>query len=299
MAKYLKKMGICVVLAVFAVNTTGCNKAFLIHPEFKQRQADIFTAAIVSPEVDAYMLTFQGDKKRMHELIPVLEKITTERIQVTLEDRGYIVQELDLSEENLKKKPELRTTLFNVRKLFNKSIDDIAKRKKKDEFTYSLGSDVNILAGEADADILIFVKENAIKKSAGQVAKEIAKDVLISVAFAALGGTYTSNNQYCSTVAYIAIVDSNDGAILWYTNNVGSSNYDPEHEKSVKSMLKSLLKHMPESVNKNKLRSMGPEEKEALLGEVEAGPEADTKISKETVPEMKPAPAAPVPASTM
>lgn len=273
MKTYLKKIWVWGLLLVFVFDVSGCVKPYRIHPELKERQKDIFTAAVVDPEVEAYLLTFQGDQKRMHEVIPVMQNVTVDEINLTLEKKGYIVQRLDLTEENLNANPDLRSALFNSRKLFLKSINDINKRKKK-KFTYSIGSDVNIFAEESDADMLIFVREDGVKKSSGEVMKDVVKNVLIAAAFAVVGGTYVGSSQSHATVVHIAAVDSNDGALLWYVNNASYNNYDPSNERHMKSLVKSLIKYLPESANKNKLR-ITEKEKDKIIESPEIVSEKD------------------------
>ncbi|MBU0682777.1 MAG: hypothetical protein ABIH85_04570 [Candidatus Omnitrophota bacterium] len=263
MRHFIKKFCAVLLIVSFSFNVSGCVKPYLIHPEFKERHKQIFSAAVMAPETDAYMLMFNGDQKRMTDLVPMMEKNTIKKIQDALKEKGYTLKELDLTEKVLKKNPELRTALFDVRKVFNKSLNDIAKRKNK-KFIYSIGSEVNIFADRADADILIFVKEVGIKKSAGEIAKEVAKEVMITAACALLGVVHVPIPNVCSTMLTIAVVDSNDGAILWYIDNKCNTAYDPENEKHLTLLTKSLIRHFPDSVNKVEKRKIDLKQKAKL-----------------------------------
>ncbi|OGW76061.1 MAG: hypothetical protein A2Z72_01680 [Omnitrophica bacterium RBG_13_46_9] len=234
---------------VFILNVTGCATPYMVHPEFKERHKNIVSASVMPPEVDAYILTFQGDKKRLHDIIPLMESTTVSEMKKALADKGYIVKELDLSEEALGKNPELRTSLFNVRKVFTKTLEDISKRKQK-KFTYSIGSEVNVFADLADCDILIFIKEEGVKKSAGEVAKDVAKGLAISAACILFGVVYVPIPKTAAVLMHIAIVDSNDGAILWYTNNLCNPNWDPENQKHMTMLIKYLFKPFPQAAVK-------------------------------------------------
>ena len=101
------------------------------------------------PKVEAYVLTFQGDKKMLSELVPVMEKTTMEQIEKIFSEKGYAVNKLDLSEDNLSKNPDLRTSLFHINELFEKQLQDIQKRKKS-KFTYSVEADANTFANLAN-----------------------------------------------------------------------------------------------------------------------------------------------------
>jgi len=249
MKTYIKKVCVIILIVSFSFNVSGCFKPFLVHPEFKERHKHIFSAAIMAPETDAYMLMFNGDQKRMPELLPTMERSTIINIENALREKGYIVKNLNLSERVLKNDPELRTTLFNVRTAFGKALDDIAKRRKK-EFIYSVGSEVNIFADKANCDVLVFVKEVGIKKSAGEVTKEVVKEVLLTTACALIGVIRIPIPKVCATRLNIAIVDSNDGAILWYIDNKQNTAYDPQNKEHLFMLAKSLIKHFPEVANK-------------------------------------------------
>lgn len=254
-----RKVTALVIMGAFILNLCGCATPYNTHPEFKERHKSIRSAAIMPPEVDAYVLTFKGDKQRLHDVIPLMEKTTVEQIKEVLSEKGYEIKELDLSEESLERNPELRTSLFNVRKVFEKALADITKRKQR-KFTYSVGSDVNIFADRADCDILVFVKEEGVKKSAGEVAKDVAKGAVLSAACLLVGAIYIPIPQLFATLVHIAIVDSNDGAILWYSNNSYNVNWNPENQTQIARLVKSLIKRFPDSVFKDEIEKGTVEE---------------------------------------
>lgn len=247
----IKKVCIVILIISFCFNASGCFKPFLIHPEFKQRHKQIFSAAIMEPDVDAYMLMFNGDQKRMTDLLPLMRRSTLINIENALRDKGYQVKNLNLTERVLKHNPELRTALFNVRGAFDKALNDIAKRRKK-KFVYSIGSEVNIFADKANCDVLVFVKELGIKKSAGEVAKEVTKEILLTTACALIGVVRIPIPKISTTMLTIAVVDSNDGAILWYIDNKQNTGFDPQNKEHLFMLAKSLIKHFPDAVNKGK-----------------------------------------------
>jgi len=274
----LHKFSAVSLLICFVVSMSGCTTPYKMHPDFKERHKDIKSASIMPPEVDAYILTFKGDKNRLHDLIPIMEKTTIEQIETMLSEKGYEIKKMDLSKEALKSNPELRTSLFNARKLFEKALKDISKKRKR-KFTYSVGSDVNAFADLNDCDVLIFVKEEGIKKSAGEIAKDVAKGVLLSAACLLIGAVYIPIPQVAATLVHIAIVDANDGDILWYTNNSYNVNWDPENQKHLQRLVKSLLKPFPDSAFKEEKKEKGLieeikviEEKESLVVPVMSDP---------------------------
>ncbi len=247
---FIGKLVSCIIAVMFIINMSGC-ATYRVHPEFKERHKNIHAVAVMPPEADAYILTFQGDKKRLNDLVPIMEKTTIQELEKVLSDKSYVIKKLDLGKEALDTKPQLRETLFNVNKLFTKSLEDIAKGKKK-TFTYSLGSEVNTFADLAGSDILIFTKEEGIKKSAGEIAKDVTKGLVTSAALLLIGVVYVPIPQTAATIAHIAIVDSNDGAILWYNNNVTNPNWDPENQKQLAQLIRSLVSPFPDSAFKQK-----------------------------------------------
>ena len=247
---FINKLVSSVIAVTFVVNISGC-ATYRVHPEFKERHKNIHAVTVMPPETDAYILTFQGDKKRLNDLVPIMEKTTVQELEKVLSDKGYVIKKLELGKEALDAKPQLRETLFNVNKLFTKSLEDIAKGKKK-TFTYSLGSEVNTFADLAESDILIFTKEEGIKKSAGEIAKDVTKGLVTSAALLLIGVVYIPIPQTAATIAHVAIVDSNDGAILWYNNNAINVNWDPENQKQLAQLIKSLINPFPDSAFKKK-----------------------------------------------
>lgn len=246
----VRKFVALAVLVSFSFGITGC-ATYQIHPEFKERHKNIKSVSVMPPEVDAYILTFQGDRKMLNDLIPIMGKTTSEELEKIIVDKGYELKKMDLSEEALKNNPDLKTSLFHVNEVFKKSLEDIAKRKKS-KFTYELGSDVNRFANLAATDILIFVKEDGIKKSAGEIAKDLAKGLAISAACILIGAIYVPVPQTSATIVHLAVVDGNDGAILWYNNNAAAPNWDPENQKQLATLIKSLIGPFPDSVFKKK-----------------------------------------------
>lgn len=248
--KLFRKVTALAISIVFALNISGC-ATYQVHPEFKERQKKIKTVSIMPPKVEAYILNFQGDKKMLSELVPIMSKTTIEQLEKVFSDKGYVVNKLDLSEENLIKNPDLRTSLFHINELFEKQLQDIQKRKKS-KFTYGVDAEANIFANAANTDVLIFTKEDGIKKSAGEIAKDVAKGLMVTAACLLVGAIYIPVPQTAVTVVQVAVVDGNDGAILWYNNNVATPNYDPENQKQLAVLVRSLIAPFPDSAFKVK-----------------------------------------------
>ncbi len=245
MKSIIKRLLVTFTVLIYTVSISGCASSIKKHPEFKKRHQLIRSVAMIPPEVAAYKLTFKGDKVPMDELVlMVMELATTSELKSVFEKKGYDVKELDLSEGILQAEPELRAILFDVKKIFKTALEDIQRRKKK-KFTYTLGPDVNVFADRADCDILVFVCEEGLKKSTGEIVKDVVKGALITAAAACIGVIYIPMPKTFATIIHITIVDANDGAILWYTNNRLNPNVDPESEKQLRGAIRRMLKRFP------------------------------------------------------
>lgn len=161
-----------------------------------------------------------------------------------------------VSEENLTKNLELRTSVFHINEIFEKQLQDIQKRKKS-KFTYTLGSDINTFSNLAGCDIIVFVKEDGVKKSAGEIAKDLAKGAVLTAACLLIGAIYIPIPRTAITIVHLAVVDGNDGAILWYNNNMATPDADPENQKQLAYLVKSIITPFPDSAFKKKETKKG------------------------------------------
>jgi hypothetical protein len=242
-SRYLK---ICAV-AVLCVFIAGC-ATYRAHPEFKERHKSIAKIAVMAPQVDAYLLTFKGDKNRLDYVCSIMEKAMVDGMEYTFSQKGYEIKKLDLGTSALARNPELKTAVFNINKLFDKALDDIRKGKQG-KFTYSVGPDINLFADLSDSDAIIFMRGVGMEKSEGEIAKEVVKSVAVSVASAMVGAAYTPSIQTSAVTMDVAVVDANDGAILWYNNNaVGSNNYSPRNNRQVSTLTRYLVLAFPDRV---------------------------------------------------
>lgn len=237
----IKKIFLTGLILSFALYCSGC-ATYRKHPDFDKRHKDIKTVSVVEPDVEVYKLTFKGDREMMMELLEPLVMVSKDEAERIFREKGYTVNKLDLSKEALKKDPELKSILFNVRELFKKRLDDIAKRKSK-KFTYSLGADINDLSNISDSDVLIFIKESAVKKGGGEIAKDVTKSIVVAVATL---GAFVPFYATCWCTIQVAVVDGYTGDILWYNHNAGTAQgLDAAHTKAIKKAIYGLFKPFP------------------------------------------------------
>lgn len=228
------------IATVFYLNISGC-ATYRVHPSFKEKQKDIHSFAVMTPDVAVYRVNFKGDKTMMHDLLPKVSGCTIDEIEKVFEKKNYDCKRLNLDENTLSEDAQLKTAFFNVNQRFSKALEDIQKGKKK-EFTYCLGSDVNFFANLANCDVLIFAKEEAYKKTGGEIAKDVIKAVLI---MAATLGTVFYMAYPSMTVIQVAVVDANTGDILWYHYNLGSQDLDCANEKALRAAIRDTFSPFP------------------------------------------------------
>jgi len=252
MDKAVKKICSVILVVVILSVTSGC-ATYQVHPEFKERQKKIHSISVMSPGIDAYVLTFQGDKKRLDDVADIMKTALVEEIEKIFAEKGYDIRKLDLSEEKLNANSDLKTAVFNINRLLDKSLSDI-KQFKQPKFTYSLGSDVNTFGDISKSDVLIFVRGEGIELSTGEMAKEVTKALVLGVA-AAFTGIMIMPCVAAGAYVQVVIVDATDGAILWYNDNLyaknGGTQYYPRNKDSIKRLIKSLICAFPDDVRKS------------------------------------------------
>lgn len=243
MSKVRRSWVTTVMSLLLLVTVAGCS-TIKKHPDFMERHERIKTVSLMPPDVEVYKIVFKGDDEIMHDLIPVTKGYAVDAIQNIFAEKGYDVQEVSFSDEFLMANPDIQQSWAMAQDAFRKFLDEIGnKKKRKKEFKYNFGAgDINQLSGYLNSDVLIFVKNSAYKKSAGERVKDFAKSVLIGVA---LLGAATVRYPGNAATYYIAIVEGETGDVLWYNYNPQGRDINVEKESNVKRILKRILGKFP------------------------------------------------------
>jgi hypothetical protein len=205
--------------------------------------------AIMKPDIEIIKRTATQENEMMFDLIPQVSTNIAREIISYLEEKDLELKIIDISEEELRENPALRTDLGIVREAFDRANSEIlikAYRKGKDkEFNFSMGSGVNQFADRAGVDALLFVRGKATKKSGGAIAKDVAKSVLIGVATLGQAVVVFPSG---TTMLQAAVVDADTGDVLWY-NLAGDYRTDcsPDNEKCIRRLVKKIFKKFPDS----------------------------------------------------
>ena len=235
-----------VVLGGALVTTTGCSTV-RVHPAFQERQPSIHVVAALPPEVTVYRLTFKGDRELMHELIPPVAETIITTVEATFTAKGYKVPHLNPNDPELTQNAELRGAIFQAQQVFDKRLEEISRRGLRQPFTYTLGPEVNRFADMSRSDALLLSRCEGMKKSGGEIAKDVAKTLLIAVA--SLGHVFVAYPSSI-TVVQLAIVDGDTGDILWYHSNIDDQQvaFDVANARQLANVVKGLLEPFPKAV---------------------------------------------------
>ncbi len=237
-----------VVMGLGCVVISGCATGVIAkHPDFKSRQARIHAMTILPPKIDVYKLAFNGDRQEMYDLLAPITSEATEELQTTLTNRGYNIRVLNLNDDALRESPELKRSLQTIRDVFNTRISEYQKRwfPAFRQFTYSLGSEVNIVADHTKSDALVIVQCTGLKKTGGEITKDITQSALI---FAATLGSVLVINHASATVIQLAVVDGDTGDILWYADNSEDATFDIADEPRFRGVLRNMMSQFPNAI---------------------------------------------------
>lgn len=241
-------------IAALLSSTTGCATVRL-HPAFQERQTAIRTIAALPPEVAIYRLTFKGDQELMPELIPVASDTIIHAAETTLRRKGYTVPHLNPNDPELT--ADVRAAMFDVQQIFTKRVEEMAKRGFPKRGAYSVGPEVNRFADMSRSDALLFAQCEGIKKSGGEITKDIAKTLLIGIATL---GSLVMVYPTSATVLQLAVVDGNTGDILWYHSTLlsGKAEFDVANQRELAAKVQGLLKPFPRAAGATTARASTP-----------------------------------------
>jgi len=215
-----------------------------VNPGLQQKQGLIRTVMILPAVVHVEALSAGGVHEEQEEWSRQAERNVITAIEEQLKAKSGLQIEY-LSPDSLPQ--ETKANLAETQALFdavNISIllhtygpEPMRFPDKVNNFDYSLGMEVNKLAGQADALLIVRAEDHISTESrkALQVAS-VVLGALVGVVVVPAGGT---------TVASAALVDAQNGSLLWY-NWIGSSGgYDLREAASTNSLIEGLLVNFP------------------------------------------------------
>ena len=225
------------------VSTSGCATT-RVHPAFKERQRSIHVVAVLPPDVTVYRQTFRGDHELLHEQLPLITDVLIREIEASFRHKGYTVPHVNPTDPQLTQDSQLRSAIFNAQQVFAKRLEEIHRHWRFAKFDYAIGPEVNQFADLARSDVLVFSRCEGMKKSGGEIARDVTKTVLIAAA--TLGGLLVLYPT-AVTIVGVGVVDGDSGDLLWYHSNVDTDQvrFDPTHLTKLAKVVRGLLKPFP------------------------------------------------------
>ena len=230
------------VFSVFA----GCASVpdYRSSPQLSEKVDTTKRIILIPLKTDVYQITAGGVKEKMDEW--------------TLQAKRNVMTAI---EDELKTKPMLFTKAFEESLLSMEKKDNLGEtsalydavsssimfhtyglpehrfQEKITNFDYSLGPEIQELAGDVDAVLLVSCVDHVA--TAGRKALQAGGVIL-----GALVGAYVGPEMGVTTIS-IALVDANSGFILWYNMHSSGGDHDLRDPINTTTLVKILLEDFP------------------------------------------------------
>lgn len=251
MAVRIKRLSL-VLVALFL---SGCVQvaAYRNHPTLDARAGQIRTLAMLPPSVEVFELDAGGIKEKRDEWSTQARNNIATAVRAELQERTGVVfhslAEGALSEEAGADFEETLAMFDTVSMSIilhtysPPSPPELRFEEKIKNFDYSLGEEIKRLkTGEGDAFLLIKGADHVWTE--GRKALQ-AFGVLLGLGAGVGTGVMVIPVLGGGTTLYAALVDPNEGSILWYKPIARGAGYDFRDPISVNSLVKELLNDFP------------------------------------------------------
>lgn len=208
------------------------------HPVLEEQLLSIDKVLVISPTVAIQKINFSSDNERHADAEGSIKQGLMDVAKTELASKGYELLEFDLDKAVMEDE-DLAYALNQVKEgfeqakatLYEKSLNEEEKRTIK----ASVGTAINALVEKTGADSFLIFNYAGFEKSGGSV----AKDVAVSVLFAALGTVAVQSTE--GSYVEVALIDGVTGDVLWC--DVGrTSDLDT-------SAAEALLEKMPSDID--------------------------------------------------
>ena len=209
-AKFISRLGLLTILAVLsACATTNVRE----HPTLESQLLDVDSVLIVTPAVTVEQVNFSADNERLVGLEQTIQNDLIAMATERLTARGFEIVDFDL-EQAIAEDENLAYAVTQAEEGFEEAkktlYDEPLTEDEKRKFQVSVGTAVNIIAEKSGADAVLLMHYIGYKKSAGNVAKDVAVGVLSGLL---LGVVPTSAAS--SSYVEVAFIDGVTGDVLW------------------------------------------------------------------------------------
>ena len=221
MNKYISKLTLSFIVLFMLVFLNACSYTNVReHPTLEEQLLDVDSVLVVTPAVTIEQINFAADNERLPELEASIQQELIALANSELSSRGFEIVEFDL-DEAIADDEDLAYAVTQARDGFDEAKktlyeDGPLTEDEKRKFKVSVGTAVNLVSQKSGADAVLLMHYVGYRKSAGNVAKDVAVGVLSGLL---LGVVPTSNNS--SSYVEIAFIDGVTGDVLW--SNVLSS----------------------------------------------------------------------------
>jgi hypothetical protein len=207
----LSRLAAAVAVLALSACTTGIRQ----HPEFAARRQAIRSVAVIPPEVTVRLITFTGEDQPIPELERQVREKLPALVAAELASRGFAVPHATSIESRLGEVPALRFQTTQLQQNFAQAEAEMFRTAQMataqaENYRRSLGAQVARVSDPLEADALVLVRVQGFQKSGGEIAKDMAKSIVVGV----LTG-YVAVQPTSGTTMSVAFVDGRSGDVLW------------------------------------------------------------------------------------
>ena len=238
----VKNIGLA--LSVLLIAACATPSSYRASPNLEQKRNLIKAVVVLPPAIHVESLTAGGVHEEQEEWSRQAEKNVMTAVEEQLKGRSGLHIEY-LPKDSLAK--EMEANLTETQALFDAVSTSVVVHtygpeparfpEKISNFDYSLGPEVNQLAGPADA--LLVIRADDHISTEGRKSLQVAGMVLgalVGVVMVPVAGT---------TVASAALVDARSGSLLWYNLTGSQGGYDLREPASAHKLVTTLLADFP------------------------------------------------------
>ena len=237
-----KFFSILLVLFVFA----GCAGVpnYRSNPKLSEKLDTTKRILLIPLKTDVYQVTAGGVKEKMDEWTLQAKRNVMTAIEDELKTKPMLftraIEESLLSAEkqiNLQETSALYDAVSSSIVFHTYGLPEHRFQEKITNFDYSLGTEVQELAGDVDAVLVVSCVDHI--STAGRKALQAGGMII-----GAILGSYVGPEMGVTTIS-IALVDAKSGYILWYNVHSSRGDHDLRNPIDTTTLVKDLLKEFP------------------------------------------------------
>lgn len=205
-----------VYVIILSFLLSSCSTTVRMSTNFKEKRKTMVAYVQMPCEADIELRKVNGANERLYEMENNSCYTIRSTVSVELAKKGFErVAFIDIDTSTLN--DDLKFKYNSIQEDIDRAITEMYTRPKQSyskayHINSSIGKDVNFFADYYKADLLVFSKMIGFKNSPGENIMNAGKSVLIGVFTL---GNFIPIFDSEGGLIYIAIVDGNNGEILW------------------------------------------------------------------------------------